>query len=997
MSDQLQMLGVPKLVAGADMHTLPLAKPATLLYYLAWREEWVSRAELAFLYRPDTDAAAALNYLRGLVFRAKTLDWARNLEVQSERLRWLIPHDVRRFSDHVADGRWSDALRLYRGAFLEGLEIREPSLVAAWIEETRNHLDALRDRAMLNHALDHERDQNVFAAERLWSELVARNPYHEQAVEGLMRALYAQGDRERAVTVYERFRSQLKVDLDMLPIETTRSLAERIRTGAEPPDDIRSGQVHERLHAYPSRAVRKFGRDQATRLVGRKRELRVIERKRADPSYRLIVISGMGGVGKTRLALDAAAAAQASYRDGVAFVELAQTDPSAVVTAVADGLGLPLQPDRDPKDQLMSYLRSKHMLCVLDNAEQIDEDGVQLLAEVIEAAPGVDILVTSRAALGLRHEWILDLEGLPVPPADSHEPPESFGAVELFLQLVEHTGHEVPLTESDMDAVVAVCRRLEGLPLALELAAGWTRILSIPEVDRRLSSPLDLLETHQRDRPARHASIRAVLESSWSQLGPAERTSLARLSIFRGGCTIKAASMIVGATLPVLLGLKNRSLLQRKEPGRFGLHELVRQFAEERLDLTPSLQDDFCDFYLDLLIRTDSDSRNSLASLASEWSNIHRAWTWAVELERVDLLESACEPLRRLCEARGHFSEGIRLLGLVMAAFDPNRAGHQRIVGRASIAHAWLLGWIGNAARASEEAQAGLTLLEPLDDDEHVLLGLRTLGHAAFRAGQMQKAEAPLERALSMARQIENVPSIMGILATLGLVWTWLDDLARAEEALTEALRLAHRLSRTDVVVESQMGLAVLDYMRGAYVSARSRLERAIIVCERERLRGHLPHLLFNLGQNELKLGRSKSAKALCEQALDLATENDDSLAEVMSRAFLGNIALAESDLETAEDQLIRSLARAWHKKMEAAQPLVLIYVAELRLKQGKALEGAELIGMVLAYVPFVPRLKGLAEPVREALQSNLTSHELHDAFERGARRSIEEVVVDLL
>lgn len=318
-----------------------------------------------------------------------------------------------------------------------------------------------------------------------------------------------------------------------------------------------------------------------TAFVGRGGELAEVWERLNDPACRLLTLTGPGGIGKTRLALEAAR--QAEYPDGVYFLPLQSlSSPEQIIPIISKELPISGNAQQDMKARLFRYLRDKRLLLVLDNFEHL-LDGVGLLSEILEVAPEVKLLVTSRERLHLMEEWVMDVQGLEIPKADVPDAAEHYSAVRLFVQCALRAGYQV--RDGDMAFVIRICRLVSGCPLGIQLAAAWTRSLTCQQIMRELERGLDFLQTPFRNVEPRHRSLRAAFEPTWERLTEAEQALFMRLSVFRDSFTLEAAEQVAGASLQLLTALVDKSLLRLNQDGGYEIHELIRQYAEEKFML----------------------------------------------------------------------------------------------------------------------------------------------------------------------------------------------------------------------------------------------------------------------------------------------------------------------------------------------------------------------------------------------------------------------------
>jgi hypothetical protein len=544
---QLRLFGVPRWVRGDRVRALASTKPVALLAYLAQRDAWVARGEVALLFWPDADEAHAHHALRQLVYRARQMDLAGGVEVQGAHLRWRVESDVLSFRRHVASADWHGAVRAYGGRFLDGLQVPDAPGFEAWLEVERAELQRRTSRP----------------------RSARPPPMRPAAPTAPRRPPCRGGDRPRSLGRGGR------AVADPLP---GAGRAARRRTGRRRAlrcapagrDGPRADRGHPRPHRARAAGVGVDARPhnlpgQASPFIGRESELREIGRQLADPGCRLLTLVGPGGIGKTRLALQAAAHQIGAFRHGVFLVTLAGLDRrDAVVAAIAETLGVTL-PDRgDPAAALVTALQGREALLVLDNLEPVDGVG-RWLVHLLAGAPGVTLLVTSREPLDLAAAWTLTLDGLDLPAVgtDAADEAATAGSVRLFVQAAERVRPGFSLGAADLPDVVRVCRLVAGVPLALELAAGWVQLLSPGEIAREIDRDLDFLQRIASDATAGRASLRALFDSSWARLDEAQRELAMRLAVFVRDVDLPTVEALGGGRLSALMALVRRSFVRR--------------------------------------------------------------------------------------------------------------------------------------------------------------------------------------------------------------------------------------------------------------------------------------------------------------------------------------------------------------------------------------------------------------------------------------------------
>ncbi|MFO7537081.1 MAG: BTAD domain-containing putative transcriptional regulator, partial [Chloroflexota bacterium] len=583
---EIQLLGEFNLqVNGRSLPALNADRPQTLLaYLLLHRQAPQPRRHIAFLLWPDSTETQALSNLRYLLhtLRHNLPEADSYLVVDKLSLQWLpqLPYrlDVADFEDallaaqqtpdpHTARRWLEQAISQYHGDLL-------PANYDDWLIPLRDEL-ARRYRTALTQLIDLLSEAGAYgAAADYGQQLVQQDPLNESHTIRLMRLYALAGERSAIWRVYHQCVAMLEQELGVEPETATHVAYEEALTQAAAPSAPMPALATPMPRPLPQ---------PPTPFIGREVELHEIGHLLVDPHCRLLTITGPGGMGKTRLALQTAVSQQPHFRDGVAYVSLRPLNSADFLAAtIAGALNLTLAGQPDTRSQLLHLLARREMLIFLDNFEHL-LDGVDLIADILAQAGGIKLLVTSRQRLDLQEEWSFALGEFNLPAAPVAEEMEASSAVTLFVQSARRADNSFNLTPADYEAVARICRLVGGLPLGIELAASWTRLLSCAEIAQEIEQGLDFLTVSTRNMPQQHQNLRAVFDQSWALLTAAEQQVLQALTIFQGSFTRPAATSVAGASLSLLSGLIDKSLLRYLGPDRYSLHELIRQYAAERL------------------------------------------------------------------------------------------------------------------------------------------------------------------------------------------------------------------------------------------------------------------------------------------------------------------------------------------------------------------------------------------------------------------------------
>ena len=692
--------------------------------------------------------------------------------------------------------RLEAAAALYRGPLLNQFFLGDSATFEEWVALKREALHQQALSVLTRLAQYHERRGAYDDVRRVAWRQLELDPWREEAHQSLMRALWRSGERSAALAQYERCRETLRAELGVEPAAETQALYSEIRFAAFKAPALATDGHH---GAYPLQTLPPG----TTPFIGREEELEQLADLLANPQCQLLTLVGPGGIGKTRLAMQLMQEQHAMFAHGGAFVPLAPLHAAAlIVPAMAQALHITLDGREDPRVQLLAHLRDKEVLLVLDNFEHL-LGGVGLLIELCRAAPGVTLLITSRQRLGLRDEWVVELDGLKAPADDQTAPLESFSGGRLFLETVRRVQGGRALAAHERAYVPKICRLVEAMPLALEMAGGWVRLLSCQEIAAELEHNLGVLTSAMQDVPERHQSMRVVFDHSWQLLSVEQQCVLRQLAVFRGGWERNAARDIAGAELLLLAALADRSLLRNNGGGRYDMHELTRQYAEEQLlgaGEEEQTRNRHLHYYLHLAEHMEprlfgADQEVWLAVLEAEHDNLRAALQWSVERREAEQARRLAAALWWFWWVRGHVSEGRRWLAAVMDTAGTPQAIMAGALG-AKVLHGagWLAVQQRDYAQGTRLLEQSLVRAEEAQDTERTIAVLHDLAQAARLQGDHDRAVTLFTQAAALGRESGDTRLLGRSLGNLGVVAHAGSDKAQAANLLTAGLDLMRAL-----------------------------------------------------------------------------------------------------------------------------------------------------------------------------------------------------------
>jgi len=938
-----------------------------LAYLVLHRDAPQPRQQLAFLLWPDSSEAQARTNLRHLIHQLRqALPQADEyLCATVNTLQWRADApstlDVAEFENALAQGALQQAVDLYHGDLV-------PGCYDDWIVPERERLQQQYVSALERLIQQLEDKQDYRAAIEAAQRLLRHDPLREETYRLLMRLCALNGDRTGVVRAYDTCVTVLRRELDLEPNTETREAYERCvklpalgRQGAEPGSSMRAGARSNNLPHL------------LTRFIGRGREMSEIKQLLA--AHRLVTLTGAGGVGKTRLAVQAGHQVLPLYPQGVWLVELAPlSDPALVPQTVMMTFDLQEDARRSRLMVLTDYFREKTVLLVLDNCEHVIDACAQLVEHLLTHCPDLHVLATSRQALGIEGEAALRVPSLSLPPTDVRAPAAlaRSEAAQLFLDCAAAALPSFTLTGAGAADVVQICRRLDGVPLAIELAAAWVKLLQVKQIAARLDDVFRLLTGGSRTAPPRHQTLRATLDWSYALLSEPERTLFCRLGVFAGSFSMEAAEQVCAdLSVPVLVVLSqlvDKSLVvveHQHDEGRYRLLEIVRQYAREKSSPTDRVHacDRHLDYYLGLAAQVQVELRGAgqelwLRRAEAEHDNLRAALHWSLDSREQAALRLS-GALWRFWKARGYISEGRHWLEVALArnATAPPELQSEALAGLGLLAVVQgdlacaqraftqnlelqrvmerptgivqAMGMLAYLSRLRGDHADAVVLLEASLDiaqttgDKSVIAGvLSDLGNVACREGQYERAVSLLQECLTLFEQVGDTRDCAIAIGLMGSAARAQGQFALAHMQIEKSYEMLLANGDKQMIIWALGNLGKLAYCEGNYALACTYLRGSLAQARELGDTFFTADALVHLGDALRRLGDGADARALYVECLRLGRVNGDQLMQAQALEGCANLALWSGQPESAAWML--SAAQAARDRIGSPVPPVL-------------------------------------------------------------------------
>ena len=953
-------------------------KEAALLIYLAQTGQTQQRDFLADLLWESSSPKQGLTNLRTAISRLrkqvgdallvtrKTVMLAPEYVdfVDTAVLQQTLTENSTIENDTQADAL-QQALTAYQGAFLADFSLPDTTQFSEWITITREQIHRqviVAYDKLAQYVKAHNDTKRGIIIARQW--LVA-DPLDESAHTLLIEMLIQAGSTREALEHYTYCTQLLHSELGIAPPAAMTALIQAIRPKRSVPPRPTTIQ-----HNLPAAYDQFFGR----KTISQEIQIRLDQ-----PFCRLVTLTGQGGMGKTRLATTIAHSRLNQYPDGVWLIELANIDADdediaeAIAVEIATILDLRLTGSAKPIDQLLDHLQHKQMLLFLDNFEHLLEDGVSIVLDIVQRCPNVQLLVTSREALKIRAEWTIALTGLSCPANATDETPSD--AVELFVARQAQQQQSTPNAE-DLSAIRTICRMVDGLPLAIELAAALTHHTPASAIAHNLQDGFDALTTTLRDMPQRHRGLDIVFEMSWQTLSPALQEQLSRLSLFRGGFMHEAAQKITQANRTQLAALIEKSLLTHNmATDRYTLHPVIRAYAAEKRTPSDPTPQNHAHYYLTRLAEHTEPiqkerPQDSIALLEPDIDNIRLAWQTGLAQQQAEWLYDALTSLSTYYQLRGLAHEGEATMKNTMNNATSWESDGTTLAIRAGLERARFQNRLGQHRPAIHTIKATLKLAKQCNDRWAIGMGHVLWGESLWRLGEYDIAQKKLSETLDFAktidalliigwchhhlgiindiqshytvahnhleascivwRKLDNAQALSGSLNSIGLVCFHQGDLPAAQNAMTQALEICEQVGDRHRQANMINNLSIIATEQGDYNGAQYYLQLGL---ELATSSGDLPGqgaMYINLGKNLALQHETGLAIRHLKKGLQIVNTIGD-----LSNFVEGTIALAEAELkqndyELAESLYIEALKTAKQNNLQHSECVALIGLAKL-------------------------------------------------------------------
>lgn len=763
---------------------------------------------------------------------------------------------------------------------------------------------------------------------------------------------------------------------------------------------------------------------QTTSFVGREQDIHDIMERISTPYCQLMTLVGPGGIGKTRLAMEVAQCIADRYTHGVYFVALQPLEsPAYIAPAILNTLGLPTYEKNDPVEHLRRFLQDRQLLLIIDNFEHLIA-GAELLVTLLTNAPDMKMLVTSREALNLREEWLWTVRGLSYPSTIPHGQAGDYSALRLFAERACQIHPDFSLNDH-VAAVTRICQLVEGVPLAIEMAANWLKALSPDAIVDAIQSSIDFLTSRYHNIPERHRTMRAVYNHSWSLLSDEERRVFMKLSVFRGGFSAAAAISVTGTSLATLATLVDKSFVRQYPNGRCDIHEQLRQYAAGHLEQTGGYEctaDDHAAYFAALVIDCKPVLRNTgqldaLNLIEANFENIRAAWSRKVIQHDGETINAMIDSLELFGGWRSRFVEVLELFEMAAAELNDYPVGirlNVRATNRSldiieqALTTAQLCGddeetayclntrGVYYAQRhqhtlAFQDHQAAIALYDAAGDHYGVMVAVHSLNFNAMAAGDLEASRQYTDQGLRLARQHGTPAHLYRFLFFAGWSDCFDGQYNTSERYLREALKIAQEMNFPMMAADCLGSLAFLAFLRGDLRQAREWVLDDLENVSQVKAVGEVGFAKIVLAHITCLEENYDEAQRLAEDALVLVRPQP--IREAFILRVMALIACGVGKYEQAREYAIKALTG---ERQRGVQTWILPVFAILLDHDGNTESAAELIGLLFTHPASATGWLDKWTPMndlRTRLLERMGTSAYDTAWERGTTLELTAVV----
>jgi len=854
---------------------------------------------------------------------------------------------------------YKSAISLYRGSFLE------EDLYVEWTLPIRESWREQLENVLLNAAECHGHLDQHIEAIQCCQRAIDLNPYNEKSHRHKVNFLIAAREFELAVQSCKECIETLR-QIDIEPSNALNQIILKLKN-------------QNTLYSPPKVQFP----IETSSFVGRSQEIEKLSLQIRNLNCRLLTIIGIGGVGKTRLAIHLVSnhVPTSKYPDGIFFIDLINvSENSQLLGKLMSSLNLSPAGHESPEGFLLDELENQDVLFLLDNAEALKQ--FSIIEKILQKSEGVKFLITSRSRLNLKEEWIFELEGLDYSSEVNND------AIQLFRARVEQQGIQLHIEHTKQ--VVEICKTLEGHPLGIELMVGWLRIFPLENLLSNLEQGIGFLHSTISNLPERHQSLRRIFEQTWDSLSKESQGIFAALSVFQNGFTAEAGNYVTGLSISELSGFLNRSLLRRQAPGRFVFHALLRHFAVEKLSLDSACEhkaheahrEYFATFFEQRIQEISSSNPKVLDQVSTEKQNLLKQWRWTLTQGRTTMLQYSVQGWQIFFETKGLFYEAFEFFQDSTKIIESQVALQgSRIHGLVLEKQALFAYRLGKNKESKSLYERALAALHE-EDSTAISRCFLVLGLIHLNTGNPQKAESLFLKGLKRSRK-DNEPTVeSNILLCLGNLYVRSGQYEQANENYQIAITIAQSEKITRTEFSALHGTAIIAFEQGHYHKASGIVQNCWNIIEeiqdvyakgavlnlkaeiasllgdfdiaesiyRENVvqakktghRATLVHGLEGLGEALLKKVQFDDAKRCYEEMRNLTEANDDQPA--LSRALygLGELAIKQERFMEARPFMKQSVELAESSNEKWVHSLGLAKLGELEQKNGNSKEGIE-------------------------------------------------------